>query len=362
VVNHKPYAFHSFSQFLFERPMTIPLSFEPGSEELPMLDVFLPMMKSAALIAAGQLGIFEALNRGPQSLESLASSLKCESQGLGRLAQMLVAIGYLERVSEKNRIALFQNSPRAARWFTSGGTENYVSGLKWTANAWRLQLALAECVRNGKPDVSVWELMEKDPTWGSTFSLYMHAFAHHLSPDLLAHVEVPKGAKRLLDLGGSHGEHSIAFCKRYENLNAVIVDQGSALTDTWKTIAAANLSERISVRPGDLREVPWGEGYDVVLFLSVMHNQTAEDNRRSIAQVAKVLQVGGTLVIHEYPHDPLGSPFDAAFDLTLLTETGTRMATTAHIETWLNEAGMSVPKKVVLSPKEKGCLFISKRM
>jgi hypothetical protein len=337
--------------------MTSRLSFEPGSENLPMLDVFLPMMKSAALVAAGQLGLFEALLNEPLSAEALAEKIESHSEGVRRLSDVLVAVGYLD--FEGGR---YRNSERATQWFTSRGSIDYSAGLKWTARAWELQLSLAQCVKTGKPLATVWEHMERRPEWGSEFSLYMHAFAHHLGPDLVAHVTLPSGARRMLDLGGSHGEHSISFCKKYPELKSVIVDQASALSDTANTVAQAGLAHRISLSPGDLRNVAWGDGYDVVLFLSVMHNQTTEDNRQSIARVAQALRVGGTLVIHEYPHDEGKSVFDSAFDLTLLTETGTRMASSDDIHEWLNAAQLQVQKRVVLTPREKGTIFLAQRV
>ena len=47
-----------------------------GSAELAMLDVYMPMMKSAAILSAGQLGLFEALaimrsKSGAQGLAAL---------------------------------------------------------------------------------------------------------------------------------------------------------------------------------------------------------------------------------------------------------------------------------------------------
>jgi tRNA1(Val) A37 N6-methylase TrmN6 len=54
-----------------------------------------------------------------------------------------------------------------------------------------------------------------------------------LGPDILEHVPVEaQHHTRLLDLGGSHGLHSIRFCQRYPQLSAVIVDLPSALTET----------------------------------------------------------------------------------------------------------------------------------
>lgn len=336
--------------------MTDRITLDIASAELPMADVFLPMMKSAALISAGQLGLFQALAEGPLEVAALAARLGCAESGVTRLADLLVSVGYLRREGP-----CLANAPQAARWFTAQGEVDYTAGLLWTGEAWGLMASLADCVREGGPRVTLWERMESQPGWGPVFSRYMAAFARHLGPDLLKHVPVPLDARRLLDLGGSHGLHAIGFCRRYAALEAVIVDQASALVDTPQTLREAGMDSRIRTVAGDLRDADWGEGYDVVLFLSVMHNQGAEDNRRSVARIAAALRPGGVLVIHEYPADaPLGA-YDAAFRVTLLTETGTATHGTADLQAWLAEAGFQPPRRVVLDPPEKGTLFIATR-
>jgi SAM-dependent methyltransferase len=332
------------------------MPFERGAEVLPMVDVHLPMMKSAALISAGQLGLFQALSHGPLTIEALAEALACSAVGVQRLADFLVTVGYLERDRDGTAV---KNSPHAARWFTREGEVDYTAGLTWTGKAWNLMGTLTDCVRDGAPGTPLWDLMRERPTWGPSFSSYMHAFARHLGPDLLRHVRPPEGARRLLDLGGSHGEHSIAFCRLYPELSAVLVDHASALTETESTLQRAGMAHRITLTAGDLREAAWGEGYDVVLFLCVVHNQTPEENRRTVRRIAEVLRPGGVLVIHEYPHDAPSSPFDAAFRLTLLTETGTATASSASIAEWITEAGLSAPERIGLDPQEKGALFIA---
>ncbi len=332
------------------------VSLEEGADCLPMVDVYLPMMKSAALISAGQLGLFEALSQGPLDVSGLVKALDCSPEGVLRLADFLTTVGYLEREGDR-----FKNTPHAARWFTRAGEVDYTAGLKWTGEAWSLMATLAECVRTGAPKATLWDLMSERASWGPTFSKYMHAFAQHLGPDLLKHVRPPPGARRLLDLGGSHGEHSIAFCRLYPEFEAVLVDQASALSATQTTLHEAGMEHRITLTAGDLREAAWGEGFDVVLFLSVVHNQTAEDNRITVERIAKALNPGGLLVIHEYPDDHPTSAYDAAFRLTLLTETGTSTASTASIEGWIAQAGLSKPQRIVLNPREKGSLFISEK-
>ena len=64
-----------------------------GSAELAMLDVYMPMMKSAAIISAGQLGLFEALANGPLALNTLAEKIQSSAQGTVALADFLVTLG-----------------------------------------------------------------------------------------------------------------------------------------------------------------------------------------------------------------------------------------------------------------------------
>jgi SAM-dependent methyltransferase len=336
--------------------LTDRITLDIASAELPMADVFLPMMKSAALISAGQLGLFQALAEGPLEVATLAARLGCAESGVTRLADLLVSVGYLMREGP-----CLANAPQAARWFTAQGEVDYTAGLLWSGEAWGLMATLSDCVREGGPRVSLWERMESNPAWGPIFSRYMKAFAHHLGPDLLRHVPLSAGARRLLDLGGSHGLHAMAFCDRYPALEAVIVDQASALADTPQALRDAGMAGRIRTVAGDLRDADWGGDYDVVLFLSVMHNQSAEDNRRSVHRIAKALRPGGVLVIHEYPADAPLSAYDAAFRVTLLTETGTGTHTASALMGWLAAAGFGTPRRVNLDPLEKGTLFIASR-
>jgi hypothetical protein len=86
---------------------------------------------------------------------------------------------------------------------------------------------------------------------------YLDGFAvGYVSPPAFSLAAYP-GATRLLDLGGSHGLHSIAFCRRYPGLDAVIVDLPTALTKTRATLVDAALSERIRLREGNLLDGDW---------------------------------------------------------------------------------------------------------
>jgi DNA-binding IclR family transcriptional regulator len=65
-----------------------------------MVDVYLPMMKAAAIISAGQLRLFEALSNGPLPAAGLAEATGASEVGITHLADFLVALGYLHEGPE----------------------------------------------------------------------------------------------------------------------------------------------------------------------------------------------------------------------------------------------------------------------
>jgi len=321
-----------------------------------MLDVYMPMMKSSAIISAGRLGLFEALAMGPLALDQLAERIDSSVKGTAALADFLVALGYLEK-----RQGLLANTASTQRWFTSVGQVDYTPGLLWTHEAWPMMGGLAEAVRSGHPERTLWDAMVEHSHLGELFSSYMAAFASDLGPDLVKHVPVSPDHHRLLDLGGSHGLHAIRFCQRYPQLNAVIVDLPSALTETGATIAKEGLADRIRLSPGDLQEQEWGQGHDLVFYLSVAHNHTAEENRRIIQRIGDALSPGGLLVIHEYLAETPLDALDAAFRLTLLVETGTQTYRYEDCCNWLAVAGFESVVRIDLDPREKGSLILARR-
>ena len=94
----------------------------PSTAPIPSLalDVYWPMMKSAALMTAGELGIFAALSPGPLPVEELAGRLGTSIHGTDRLCAVLTQTGYLERTPE-NRLG---NSPHAQAWLTQSGQQD----------------------------------------------------------------------------------------------------------------------------------------------------------------------------------------------------------------------------------------------
>ncbi len=80
-----------------------------------------------------------------------------------------------------------------------------------------------------------------------------------------------------------------------------------------------------------------------------------------IHRVWKSLNPGGLLAIHEYVAESSPALYDAAFRLTLLTETGTRMYTFEELSDWLTEAGFASITSETLVGADKGKLILARK-
>lgn len=329
------------------------------------LDVYWPMMSSAALITAGELGVFVALGKGPLLVEELASRIGASVNGADKLCAVLVQTGYLERTPE-NQLC---NSPHAQAWLSQTGEQDMNSGLRWFAQAWQIMSGLREAVVNGRPKTVLWDLMQTNPGMGPAFAAFMKDYAASVVNDVQRAVVLPTAAKNLLDVGGSHGLHAAAFCRRYPELRAVIFDLPVSLTNTPNLIANWNLSDRIRCVEGNIVTDSITGTFDVITYFLVAHNHTDADNAQIIRKMAAALNPGGVLFVYEYARDPAArftvsstEALASAFDLTLLTETGTNMHTAERIQAWLRDAGLTNLQRADLQPIEKGSVFSAQKM
>ncbi len=199
---------------------------------------------------------------------------------------------------------------------------------------------LPQAVRDGAPAQSLWERWTERPDAGRDFSDYMKVKSTLTVEAIVDETPVPAGARRLLDLGGSHGLHSIAFCTRYPELTATVMDLPEALTTTAQAAADAGVSDRISTQLGSFLTEDLGEGYDVVLLFEIVHEHTPENNAELVGRAARALRPGGIIVILEDVAGDTLEEHNAAFSLAMFACSGDRTYALEEIEGWLTDAGL----------------------
>jgi hypothetical protein len=315
--------------------------FETHQGPAPMLD----LLGAAALrmaAAAARLGVFQALSEAPADGPALAGRVGADPRGLGLLLEALRAHGYVER-GEDGR---WSNTAASGRWLVRNGTPGFTDTLEfWDALLFGLWPTLERSLVEGRPPVDWYRWLEENPRVLRSFQGMLGGMARRAGPAIAEAAALPAGARRLLDVGGSHALYSAAFCRANPELAATVLDFPGAVAIGRENAAAEGLEGRISFREADFLSGPLGEGYDAVLLCRIVHGLDAETNRALLGRAFEALVPGGVvLVVEEYDPErrPSGAVSDAfmqTFSLNMYHLQGAQSYPTEEISAWLRHAG-----------------------
>jgi hypothetical protein len=192
------------------------------------------------LFTAVKYDIFTALSEEPKTAEQIAQEIGTDSYITEKLLNALVAIGLIAKDS-----GIYTNTALAETFLAKGNpfyqgnyikTAKTISVVKEVAIRGEVQ-ATAEVISN-----YIWF----------------------------------KDAKKLIDLGGTHGLYAIAFADKNPELEATLFDFPGvpALANAKKHINQYEMSGRVKIQEGNFMGGDIGEGYDIV-FISHVYLQGA---------------------------------------------------------------------------------------
>jgi precorrin-6B methylase 2 len=298
-------------------------------------------------MAAVQLGVFETLGSGQAPdglhLEQAQGVLGLRARPARALLDTCVATGLLEK--EDGR---YRNSPLADRYLAAGSEyslRNYVLDERWCWSAWgKLEDALRADHQLLPEDDEGYHAFPED-----FFLDFLHGHSLAMGERLAAAVDFG-AARRVMDVGGGSGAVSIALCRAYPELEAVVVDQPPVTEKAAAHIQAAGLSDRVATWPANIFESPLPDGCDTAVVANVLHDFSPTRAREILVRVATALPAGGRVVILEIVPDEerRSPPLAVAFSVAMIVNTaGGDAHTVSQYRHWLEEAGLS---GVVVTP------------
>jgi hypothetical protein len=272
------------------------LFFQFNQGPAPVLDIF-SAVSFRIVAAAVRLKVFEALEQGPATAAEVAQRTGASERGMALLLDALAAFGYVEE-----RDGQYASTAMTAKWLLPGSGADVSPGFEyWAAildELWGGQ-KLEETICRGHPATNLYQWIESQPQVSDAFQRWMVATARLVADEVLAKLKIPSGARRLLDVGGGHGIYSLALCRKYPELSAVIFDSPQALKAAQANIAAAGMDGKVSVQEGNFLQGDLGEDYDVVLLFNILHGFTPEQNLGLVRSAAAALNPGGIAAIVE---------------------------------------------------------------
>ncbi|SEF53347.1 Dimerisation domain-containing protein [Nonomuraea solani] len=314
---------------------------EAGAHRLsivpPMFDYF-GALGLHALVAAARMGVFDALGERPSTAGELAAALNLDPHATGVLLRSLAGLGYL-----RSRGGRYRLTRTARSWFTTDSPTSLVAGLEfWERTACVIWPRVEKAVRDGAPGTPFYTLLESDPELSRSFQAWTGALARRQAPAVARVVPVPRGAARVLDVGGGHGWFGMELLRRHPGLRATVIDLPRALE------AAAD-HPRLTLRPGSFLDDDLGAGYDVVLLFNVLHGLDDREAATLLARLAAALGPGGTIVVGDQFGDSL-MPGRASrallrlLDLNYLVAAGGRVREFGEVSGLLRAAGFGRPR------------------
>jgi hypothetical protein len=259
----------------------------------PIVEVFPPLVLARSIMAAAQLGVFDALSAGPLTLGALAGACHTEPRATAALLATLASADYLVETRGVWRLA-----PKAQRWLRQGSPSDVSAYLRYNYLQWDWLGDLERFIQTGRPLAFHERLSEAD--WRQ-YEQGMAVIARLVLPEVVWRVAPPPGATALLDVGGGHGLAAARFCLRHPQLHATVLDLPAALAGAPPLPAGlAAVGERVTRQSGDALTTDLGRAtWDVIYMANLLHHFDASQIQALAERVAAALRPGGLWVIQD---------------------------------------------------------------
>lgn len=329
-----------------------------GLAPAPLVDTHMAFLRARAIMVATKLGVFEVLADGPLDAAAVAARCHTSAQATPKLLNALVASGYLRFA--RTRYAL---SPLARTWLLAGSSRSVRDKVLFEFFEWNIVEGTEDFVRTGRAH----DLHRSDDEerW-SAYQKAMRVLSGLAAPEIVRRTPMPRGATRMLDIGGSHGFIPVAFCRRYPALSAVVLDLPDAVRQAAPILAREGMGARVVHREGDARVDNLGDAeWDLIYLSQLLHHFDETTNRALMQRVARALKPGGYVAVVELvrpaaPGDSgqVGALLDLYFALT--SQSGTWSA--REIAGWQRDADLEPKRPMHLRTVPGAAAIVARRV
>ncbi len=269
----------------------------------PLLKDSLDLWSSRALAAGQQLGVFAELGKGPRTAARLAGTLGLTPDAARDLLDALLALGWLQREGDDENAVYV--STREGAHFLDPRSPAYLGDLLLAARSpWSgpHDAALDDALRAPAAEAAP----ARSAAW-DTARLLMRQRLGALYGSLLAQQGHPGP---VLDWQGEGARLACAWAAQTgREITVTTVQPAAQVPAALAHVQASGLASRVRVRPAERT----GDGDDAALPALVPHETAVlslllepaggESRRARLAQAARALAPGGSLLVLEHLAD-----------------------------------------------------------
>jgi len=313
-----------------------------------MIEVATAYWFSQMVFVAAELGVADALAKGPLALEALAGRVGAHGPSLRRVLRALASRGIFAETSAGRwkltplAATLRSDDPRSVRDFTRMIVQPF---------NWRSWGELLHGVRtggrafervHGRP---FFDWLRSEPEQERLFAASMASISG-TENDAVARAYDFGSLRTLVDVGGAHGHLLGAILRRHRRLRGVLFDQPQVVRAAAGGPYLRDVAERCELVGGSFFEsVP--EGGDGYLMKYIVHDWDDEDALRILRACRKAMAPGGRVLLVEHVLRPGNAPdFGKLLDANMLVLLGGRERTREEYRDLFARAGLRLRRVV----------------
>lgn len=270
-----------------------------------------------ALVAAIDLGVFDALSAGAAAAGALAERLQISALHLRHLLDVMVTVGFLEQLDGN-----YELTETAERYLCSDGAASMAALVRVSPGPLSNWTNLAETIRTGSVQAPIDDTVEQfyGPLVQATFATQFRAASRlglKLGWERLAGL-------RVLDLGAGCAPWALAVLAQSPDSRAVINDWPAILSLAGKRVREHGQTSRCEFLPGSFHEVPIPEeAFDIVVLGHVCRTEGPALAPGLITRAVAALRPGGKLLLADYfaDNERRLNPFGVQMGMTMLANT-----------------------------------------
>jgi SAM-dependent methyltransferase len=258
-----------------------------------------------ALAAAFELGLIERLCEGGRSRpDDLARRVGADGRGLRLLLDLLVANGVVEdREGEIELSAGFRRALEYRDLLEAKLEFAHIAALDMLDGFTHLVRSPDRFVRNSR----IYRLfcyeqaLESGPGRQEVTRRWVRittALTRYEAGVCIERHDCSR-YRRMLDVGGNSGQFALEMCRRNPAIRVTVLDLPLVCQIGEAHVRYAPEADRIAFVRGNALADRLPTGFDLVTFKSMLHDWPAEEMKRLLAQAARSLEPGGTLLIFE---------------------------------------------------------------
>lgn len=302
---------------------------------------------SQAVCVAAELRIADLLADGPKDVAQLARSTECEAPSLRRLMRALVSLDLCAELDDgafalrPTGSLLRANAPDSLRSWT----------IWWGRHLWPVWGNLRHSVQTGErnrtesPHETAGDVfLGRDAGAAAVFNQAMVELTRLVSTEVIRAYDF-SGMKRIVDVGGGHGELLAAILRAHTKMRGVLFDLPHAIEGA-RVQREAGLVDRLELVAGSFFDSVPGGG-DAYLMKSVLHDWPDEQSAVILRNCRQVMPEHASLLIVERIMAARMRPSPehqvmAWSDLNMLVVLGGRERTEAEFRGLLASSGFEV--------------------